>query len=67
MSIIDSQGVEALRIRLDHVERELVRIKARLRALPLSEPIRFPSRRARHRFQNPNTTAHSAAKGRMKS
>jgi hypothetical protein len=42
MTIIDSQGVEAMRIRLDHVERELTQIKTRLRSLPLPEPMPFP-------------------------
>jgi ClpX C4-type zinc finger protein len=42
MTIIESQGVEFLRIRVDHIERELAQIKTRLRALPLPEPTAFP-------------------------
>jgi len=43
MTLIDTDGLEHVRIRLDHIERELRRVQMRLEALPLSEPIPFPA------------------------
>jgi len=42
MTLIDTDGIEFLRIRLDYVERELRQIKIRLSTLPLPEPMPFP-------------------------
>ena len=42
MTLIESQSVEVMRLRLDHIERELAQIKTRLKAQPLPEPMPFP-------------------------
>src|SRR5262245_41860219 len=42
MTIVDSESIELVRIRLAHIERRLMRIEARLSSVPLSDPIPFP-------------------------
>ena len=41
MTAIDTE-VDVLRMRLNHIERRVMQIEARLSGLPLSEPILFP-------------------------
>ena len=67
MTLIESQSVEVMRLRLDHIERELAQIKTRLKAQPLPEPMPFPVATARgtvFRIQKNSSKAYRPPSGR---